>query len=158
MLTFSHNKGRFNFRTVAVILHQGQVLIHRAEKDSFWTLPGGRVEFGEPSSTALIREIREELGIKIEVERLLWLVENFFTYEAEDYHEVALYFLVKLPTGSALYTQKTPIKGDEEGIPLIFQWHRIEALTEIELCPTFLKESLREIPDSTTYVIHQDGK
>ena len=156
MLTFLHEKGRFNFRTVAVILHQNQVLIHRAEKDSFWTLPGGRVEFGEPASAALVRELREELGVSIKVERLIWLVENFFTYEAEDYHELALYFHASLPSDSGLFTQKEPIRGDEEGIPLIFQWHRVDALKDIELYPTFLRQGLKSLPKSTEYVIHRD--
>jgi ADP-ribose pyrophosphatase YjhB (NUDIX family) len=155
MLNFAHDKGRFNFRTAAVILHRDQVLIHRAERDSFWTLPGGRVEFGESASAALTREMQEELGVSIKVERLLWLVENFFTYEAEDFHELALYFLATLPPETDLTTKNEPIKGNEEGVPLIFQWHRVDALTGIEFYPTFLKEGLKAIPENTEYVIHQ---
>ena len=35
----------------------------------------------ESAGAALRREMREELGVHVTVGRLLWLVENFFTFE-----------------------------------------------------------------------------
>ena len=65
MLSFPTPGGRFSVRTVAVLLHCGRLLTHRMEHDNFWSLPGGRVEFGEASAAALARELHEELGITI---------------------------------------------------------------------------------------------
>jgi 8-oxo-dGTP diphosphatase len=39
-----------------------------------WELPGGKVEPGETPDAALAREVREELGVQIEVSR--WLAEE----------------------------------------------------------------------------------
>jgi len=49
MICFDTEHGRFNFRSVAIIIHDAHVLIHRAVADEFWALPGGRVEFFETS-------------------------------------------------------------------------------------------------------------
>lgn len=41
-----------------------------------WGLPGGKIDFGEPSESAVIREIREELGVTIALNGLACLTET----------------------------------------------------------------------------------
>jgi len=154
MLTFDRGDLCFNYRAVGVILSGDQVLIHKSERDSFWTLPGGRVEFMEPASDAIKREMLEELGIDICIEKLLWIVENFFKYNNKSYHELAFYFLISSSRDSTFYAQTQPFKGIEEGRDLIFQWHEVEALENIELYPKFLKKALKSIPQVTEYIVH----
>ena len=45
------------------------LLVRRARSPArgFYSLPGGRVEFGESLHTALLREVDEETGLKIEI-------------------------------------------------------------------------------------------
>jgi ADP-ribose pyrophosphatase YjhB (NUDIX family) len=54
----------------AAIFRDGKVLLLRRAKspgNGFYSLPGGRVEFGESLATALHREVDEETGLKIEI-------------------------------------------------------------------------------------------
>ena len=54
----------------AAIFRDGRVLLVRRAKSpasGFYSLPGGRVEFGETLHTALHREVDEETGLKIEI-------------------------------------------------------------------------------------------
>lgn len=61
---------------VAVIPRDGLLLaIRRAEgirAGGAWCFPGGAIEPGESIEAALVREIREELGVAIEPRRELW--------------------------------------------------------------------------------------
>lgn len=77
MICFDRDNKRFNFRIAGVSIHNNKILLHRTEKDSFWTLPGGRNEFNEFSKDTLLREMKEEIGENVEIERLLW-VRNFY--------------------------------------------------------------------------------
>jgi 8-oxo-dGTP diphosphatase len=54
----------------AAIFHDGKILLVRRARSpakGFYSLPGGRVEFGESLHTALHREVDEETGLKIEI-------------------------------------------------------------------------------------------
>jgi len=112
----------------------------------------------ESAKDALRREMQEELGVEIHVERLVWVVENFFEYADKSYHELALYFLMTLPRNSHLYWRSEPFTGDEEGIKLIFRWYRLDELEKTTLYPTFLRKALNSIPEATEYIVHIDGK
>jgi ADP-ribose pyrophosphatase YjhB (NUDIX family) len=66
---------KFMVGAVAVILNEkGQVLLfhHTYRKDQPWGLPGGWLDHDEESIDTIVRELREEAGMTIEVERLLY--------------------------------------------------------------------------------------
>lgn len=60
-----------------IILHEGSVLIVKRSADEevgrdSWETVGGKIEFGEDLEPALIREIHEETGLTVAVERILF--------------------------------------------------------------------------------------
>ncbi|MGP3690810.1 NUDIX domain-containing protein [Streptomyces sp. IBSNAI002] len=61
----------------AVILHDGRILLQRAhwEGQECYPLPGGGQHPGEALDVTVRREVLEETGLEVTVERLLWLRE-----------------------------------------------------------------------------------
>jgi 8-oxo-dGTP pyrophosphatase MutT (NUDIX family) len=53
-----------------VVIHDGRVLLLLNERGE-WDLPGGRPDPGEDHRAALVREVREEAGLAVEVGALL---------------------------------------------------------------------------------------
>lgn len=53
-----------------VLIHDSRVLLLLNERDE-WDLPGGRPDPGEDHRTALVREVREETGLAVEVGALV---------------------------------------------------------------------------------------
>ncbi len=54
----------------AVIVHEGRILATQRGYGDFkdgWEFPGGKIEAGESHQEALVREIKEELAVEIEV-------------------------------------------------------------------------------------------
>lgn len=56
-------------RVAAIVLRGDELLLVRHIKngESYWLLPGGGIEYGEPLTEALERELREEASVEIEV-------------------------------------------------------------------------------------------
>ena len=162
MITFDQGEARFNLRVVGVALDTARVLLHRGEKDDFWTLPGGRGEMLEPARETLRREMREELRVAVQVGRLLWVVENFFDYDGKSYHELALYFLMSLPRGSRLRSldefEGSELLDGGATLKLLFKWFPLGGLEGIALYPTFLQQGLKSLPPATEHVVHRDGE
>lgn len=63
----------------AMIHHKGRILATQRGYGEFkdgWEFPGGKVEPGESPKEAIVREIREELGMDIVPETLVTTVEH----------------------------------------------------------------------------------
>lgn len=153
MISFEKGKIKFSYRVAGIALDGDRVLLQRTEKDDFWFLPGGRVEWLESAQDALLREMQEELGVEAHVERLLWVVENFFEHDGQSHHELGLYFLISFPPDSLLYGKSEPFAGDEEGLKIIFKWHPLDELEEITLYPVFLQKRLASMPQVTEHIV-----
>jgi ADP-ribose pyrophosphatase YjhB (NUDIX family) len=50
---------------------EGKILLQRRSDNGLWGLPGGSVEIGESVCRAILREVREETGLTVEVLRLI---------------------------------------------------------------------------------------
>lgn len=87
---------KLNIRVGAIIKYQNKILVEKNKNVDFYVVPGGRLKSLEDSQTALIRELKEELGIDFKQEefKLKSFIENFFTFDNHKYHE--LYFLYEV--------------------------------------------------------------
>jgi ADP-ribose pyrophosphatase YjhB (NUDIX family) len=85
-----------NVKVRAVILQGKNVVVVRESRPPgppVTSLPGGRVKDGEALEEALLREVREETGLTIEVRRLLYVAEVNAPYQA---HDLNLIFLAEV--------------------------------------------------------------
>ncbi len=65
-------------RVTGFLVEDGCILVLDQDTDTgrSWSLPGGKVEEGEPLGDALVREMREETGLDVEVGRLLYVCDH----------------------------------------------------------------------------------
>ena len=66
---------------------RGEVLIVKHRDHKAWAYPGGQVENGENLTDAVIREIKEESGINVSVEKLIVISSNTSSYEGTNGYE-----------------------------------------------------------------------
>jgi len=111
----------------------------------------------EPSTVTVTRELREELGVNAHIDRLLYVVENFFGSERDmRVHELGFYYLVALPPDTTLPDARVGelFQGAETDLRLYFSWHPIDDLEHLPLYPEFLRTALRHIPDTIQHIVN----
>lgn len=87
---------------------KGIILTVRAAepKKGWYDLPGGFVDYLESFETALIREVREELNLKIGNFRYLGSFPNVYSYEGVTYFTTDAIFVGNTPTLDGLKSSR----------------------------------------------------
>ncbi|SFJ32344.1 NUDIX hydrolase [Thermoflavimicrobium dichotomicum] len=153
MISLKQGPYKFNYRIAGILIHDGKVLLHREKDQEIWALPGGRAEMMEPSAETIVREIKEEIGLDVRVERLIWVAEQFFTYKGVRTHELGFFYLLSCDQDTDLF--HTPrfhgVTGD--AVDLVFEWFSLDRLPE-HLYPSFLPNGLKNLPETLQHEVY----
>ena len=152
-------KGGFCFRVAGVLLNKGKILLQTDDLVDFWVLPGGGVKLFESSEQAIKREFKEEMKLDVEIDRLLWVVENSYEFDKTKSHGIEFTFLVRpLSKISGLKQQvfqgiendlivtTESIYKDQKELKLTFRWFHPTELDSIIIKPDIYKNELKNIP------------
>ncbi len=97
----------------AVVIEQERVvLVRRGQPPAYgeWSLPGGAVELGETLQEAVEREVREEIGLQVQVMEPVAVLDRIFldTEGQVQYHYVLMDFLCR-KTGGRMHASSDVI-------------------------------------------------
>ncbi|BCZ46247.1 DNA mismatch repair protein MutT [Clostridium gelidum] len=154
-IAFKTEIGRFNYRVTGILIHDNKLLIMKDENSPYYYIPGGRVKMNETSEDAIIREIKEEVEIDVNVERLLWIVENFFNEEqsGEKFDELGLYYLLHLKDENILQMGNEFVMNEGGKHTLMFTWKPLEDIKNLHIYPLFLKERIMNLPNTIEHIV-----
>jgi ADP-ribose pyrophosphatase YjhB (NUDIX family) len=152
--TYKNENGVFNYRVAGLLIHCGNLLIMTDENLPYYYLPGGRVQFNENSNDAIIREIKEELKIKIDNIKLIWVNENFFTEESssEKYHEICFYYKVIINDENEI-TKNNEFVIVEENKKHRFIWVNVINIKKYKIYPLFLAEKINDDDSQIKHIV-----
>ena len=88
---------RYRVAVAAIILdEENRILLceHTYRKFHPWGLPGGGLEYDESPECGVIREVWEETGLNVVIERLL------YAESATQFHHISLIYLCRIVGGS----------------------------------------------------------
>lgn len=134
----SNEKPSTKDRAVAVMLHDGQLLVVKRIRDGrrYAVLPGGGVEMGEDPADAALRELVEETGLAGRQVEALWRMQH------QD--RVAHYFLVEADRGPLILGgPEVSTQSDQNRYQP--SWVDVGFLDEIGLEPSELRELLKVV-------------
>lgn len=86
-----------NHGALVAIWHAGKVLLVQNSYLNYMSLPGGYVHAGESAEEAAVRELREEIGLTVERERLTLALDHEHMWEGRQDHVVIFELSVDEP-------------------------------------------------------------
>lgn len=134
-------EGKFKFRVCGILEHDGKYLAVKMNNNNFFCLPGGHVELGEDTETAVQREMREELGYEVKIKKLVSVNQNFFVgVDGRQFHEIGYYYIVNAINEKNInasdYTREELDKGKIQHLE--FKWFTKEELKAIDFRPKYI--------------------
>lgn len=155
-LTLKTQKGIFNHRVAAVITQNHKLLAQKNTKTDEYYLVGGRVRFGESSEEALVREIKEELGVSVSDFKPLWINECFFIDEGRRFHEIGMYYLVDI-CNTDFNKYETVFETHENSRTNTYEWLETDKLDQITLYPLFIKDEIKNPNKNLKLIITKEA-
>ena len=133
--------GIVNIRVGAIIIRDGKALMVKSILGDYCYSVGGRIKFGETAEQAIVREVFEETGRMLSVDRLGYVSEVYFYNDSpkafgKPVYELALYFYMRVPEDFKLAFDHIG-DGAEK-----FQW--VAANDPVTLYPHFIREAITD--------------
>lgn len=140
----------FGVRATALIIKDGKIFLTKDSKGRYYTI-GGAIAVNETAQDAAVREVKEELGIDSCVNQLAFVVENQFTHEGIDFHNIEFHFIVE-PIG------EMPEKMIEGQLKQTCEWIALDKLVNLDVVPVFLAEELPNWSGQVKHIMNMKEK
>ncbi len=149
--------GLINLRVGAIILKDGKMLMAgRSDHPEYLYTVGGRIKFGETSEEAIVREVFEETGVQLEIDRLGFVQQDYFYGDVVPYvgmliYELTFYFYMKVPDD---FNPVSPTFSEEDHEEYL-RW--ITPDEPLRLFPEFFRTELQH-PQKEVKYFRTDGR
>ena len=135
-------------RPTGILIENDKILLIKQElvEQTHWTLPGGALESNETIEQCLIREMKEETGLEIEVKELLYVCDRFHRLNK---HIVDMTFLVEKVGGDLL--TNSLINSDDKEVIRMIKMVPIDEILEFGFSQNFYQLVKDNFPERGSY-------
>lgn len=151
-ITLKCDDGYINIRVGAIIMKDNRFLMTGNKREDYLYSVGGRIKFGETAKEAVIREVFEETGVNMEVDRLGFVHENCFIGDApynmgKPIYEISFFFYMKVPDDFEPVSKSFTDDGCEE----FLKWVSFDE--EMIIYPEFFRTELKHPQKTVKHMV-----
>lgn len=149
--------GIINIRVGAIIMKNGKLLMVGGDGADYLVSVGGRVKFGETAEESIIREVEEETGVRLEIDRLAFVHENYYYGDVPSkqdklVYELSFFFLMKVPDGFEPISYSFMESNSREYLC----W--VAPDTEKKIYPSVFRTLSAGVPDGVQHIVTDERK
>jgi ADP-ribose pyrophosphatase YjhB (NUDIX family) len=140
-------------RVAALVIQDGRVLVVYQNKDGrmCWMLPGGTADLGETFAEVLRREMAEELGLDLAVERPLAIVESI-SPDPGEYPVHMLHVIMLCSPRAPLDLDALHVTDENTQDVRLVEPQRLRALDLRPAVAEFIAECVPRAPEGVRYL------
>lgn len=151
---------KFKVRVSAAFIYNNKLFVDKYGKDKY-CLPGGTVNLGESSIDAVKRELKEEIGYDFEIDKLMGVIENFYTnFKNVKTHCIEFYYKVNIKNQSDIDNIDLDRVENDHGFILNhhYKWIDIDKIGEYSIVPKKINEILKNNVENFHYIIDEKDR
>ena len=154
-LTVKDTENMLNIRVAGIITKDNRVLMVKNLRSDYIYSLGGRLKFGESAQQGVVREVYEETGVHMKIDRLGFIHENFFIGSTpskmnRQVYEITFYFYMKVPEDFHIETDTATADGYGETLVWL-DWHSNE-----RYYPQFFRNELDNPSTEIKHIVTDD--
>ncbi len=147
--------GILNIRVGAIIMKDGKILMVGNERSDYLYSVGGRIKFGETAEEAIVREVLEETGVKMEIDRLGFIHENYFYGDSplnfgKLIYEPSFFFYMRVPSDFVPAIESFTEDSSKE----FLKWVSLDE--DVKMYPEFFRTELKEPKDTVKHIVNDE--
>ncbi|WP_338542346.1 NUDIX hydrolase [Paenibacillus tundrae] len=124
-----------NFAGAIVLNEEGQILLQRRRDKNAWGFPGGAMELGESAEETAIREVKEETGVTIFVEKLIGVYTKYFDKYAngDQAQTISFFYQGRISDGELISSNEETIElqfFNPDEVPELFNQQHTDAFND----------------------------
>lgn len=155
--TVAIDNGFINIRVGAIIIKNGSFLMVKNDSADYCYSVGGRIKFGETAEEAVRREVFEETGFNLEIDKLGFIHENYFCGDTGKtagklIYEISFFFYMKTPADFEPKCQSCNDVGEKEKLV----W--ISPDSEQKIFPEFFRTELFRPQSGVGHIVVDERK
>lgn len=159
-IKIKNNDIKFKVRVSGIIIINNKLLVDKYNATKY-CLPGGYVELGETTEEGLIREIKEEVNIDINIDYFMGIMENFFYNRNNKYTQsMDFYYKVSPKDIKDINLDDYEYVENDKGfiIKHEFKWIDINELENFNLVPNSLINIIKDKKNEIFHLIKKEGE
>ena len=154
-LTIKDTDNMLNIRVAGIIIKDNRVLMVKNLRSDYIYSLGGRLKFGESAARGVVREVYEETGVHLEIDRLGFIHENFFIGSTpskmnRQVYEITFYFYMKVPSDFAPISESFTEDNSKEHL----KWVSLDE--DIKMYPEFFRAELKNPTDTVNHFVKDE--
>lgn len=147
--------GILNIRVGAIIMKDGKLLMVGNDRVDYLYSVGGRIKFGETAEEAIVREVFEETGVNMEIDRLGFVHENYFYCDSPSklgklVYEISFYFYMRVPNNFTPISESFTEDNSKEHL----RWISLDE--DVKMYPEFFRSELKNSTDAVKHFVKDE--